>query len=61
MSPSWSQIARKAATDPGYFDSYVRSPKQLNPKSQMAASPNYDAATLAALRSYFITFTEASH
>jgi len=58
---SWSQIARKAATDPGYFDSYVRSPKQLNPKSQMAASPNYDAATLAALRSYFITFTEASH
>ena len=58
---SWDKIAAKAATDPGFFDAYVRSPKQLNPKSQMAASTNYDAATLAALRAYFITFTEANH
>jgi len=58
---SWDKIARKAATDPGYFDTYVRSPNQLNPKSQMAASPAYDAATLAALRAYFTTFTETTH
>lgn len=57
----WDKIAAKAATDPGFFDTYVRSPQQLNAKSQMAASPNYDAATLAALRAYFITFTETDH
>jgi mono/diheme cytochrome c family protein len=58
---SWQTIAAKAANDPRFFDMYVRTPKQLNPKSQMAASPQYDERTMAALRAYFTTFTEAAH
>lgn len=56
----WQNLAQKAVTQPSYFDSYVRSPKELNPQSQMAASPAYDAATLNALRRYFATFAEAA-
>jgi len=51
-------VARRAGTDPQWFDAYVRNPKKTNPASQMAASPQYDAATLAALRAYFVTFQE---
>jgi hypothetical protein len=36
----------------------VRDPKAINPDSQMAASPQYDAATLRALRAYFADFAE---
>jgi mono/diheme cytochrome c family protein len=56
---SWGVVARRAASDPQYFDAYVRNPKKLNPASQMAASPQYDAATLRALRTYFAGFQEA--
>ncbi|MES2391867.1 MAG: hypothetical protein V4555_09510 [Acidobacteriota bacterium] len=55
---SWERIARQSVTDPRSFDDYVRNPQALNPASQMAASPQYDAATLAALRSYFRPFAE---
>lgn len=54
----WDELARKAVTSPSYFDAYVRDPKKLNPKSQMAASPQYDHATMLALRQYFATFAE---
>ena len=54
----WHTLAEKAANDPHFFDAYVRAPKTLNPKSQMAASPQYDERTMAALRAYFTTFTE---
>ena len=57
-SRSWGVVARRAGTDPQWFDAYVRNPKKTNPASQMAASPQYDAATLAALRAYFVTFQE---
>jgi hypothetical protein len=46
----------KAMTDPNDFDAYVLDPTKVNPKSQMAASPQYDKATLQALRRYFSTF-----
>jgi len=58
-SRGWDAVARRAATDPRFFDAYVLDPKQADPASQMAASPQYDAATLAALRAYFSTFVEA--
>ena len=57
---SWNEIASKAVHASGYFDQYVRTPKQINPDTQMAASPQYDAATLAALRAYFATFKETT-
>ncbi len=53
----WEDLAVKAVTDPKYFDAYVLDPKKMNPKSQMAASPEYDEATLGALRRYFSSFT----
>ncbi|MGA7157632.1 MAG: hypothetical protein WBY53_12330 [Acidobacteriaceae bacterium] len=55
----WGDLAQKAITKPHYFDVYVRSPKKINPRSQMAASPEYDDATLLALRRYFSTFAES--
>ncbi len=54
----WTDLAHEAVTNPARFNAYVRNPKQLNPQSQMAASPQYDDATLAALRNYFSTFAE---
>lgn len=54
----WSGVAHEAVTDPKRFDAYVRHPKKINPQSQMAASPQYDDATLRALRLYFSTFAE---
>lgn len=56
---SWDVVARRAVTDPQYFDAYVRQPKRLNPASQMAASPGYDDQTLRALRAYFKPFAES--
>jgi hypothetical protein len=52
-------VARRAQNDPAWFDAYVRDPKKINAASQMAASPQYDDATLRALRAYFAEFTEA--
>jgi len=56
----WDDIAGKAVNAPGYFDAYVTAPKKIDPDSEMAASPQYDAATLAALRTYFATFKETT-
>jgi cytochrome c2 len=56
----WSVLARKAMSDRASFDAYVRNPKSLNMDSQMAASPQYDDATLRALRAYFAVFPEGS-
>lgn len=55
---SWEDVAFKAKADPKYFDAYVLNPQKLNPHSQMASSPEYDSATLQALRRYFSSFTE---
>jgi len=57
----WAGIADDVATNPHFFDAYVLGPQNFNAASQMASSEQYDAATLAALRAYFLTFTEAAH
>ena len=56
---SWTTIARHADEDPREFDNYVLTPTQVDPSSQMAPSPNYDAVTLAALRAYFRPFADS--
>ncbi len=54
---SWNALAKVAATRPDFFATYVRNPQAANPHTQMAGSPNYDDATLAALQAYFKTFS----
>ncbi len=56
----WRDLGREAVASPTRFDAYVRNPKKLNPQSQMAASPQYDDATLSALRHYFSSFPEVA-
>jgi mono/diheme cytochrome c family protein len=53
---SWDVLGRRAAASPQWFDKYVRTPKLVNPQSEMAGSPQYDEATLKALRAYFSLF-----
>ncbi len=55
----WTVLAAVAANSPIFFAQYVRSPAGLNPKSQMAANPGYDDATMRALVAYFQTFVPA--
>jgi len=52
----WPVLALWAASIPEQFSSYVRNPLAVNPKSQMAASPQYDNETMRALINYFKTF-----
>jgi len=56
---TWTVLAALAANSPQLFTEYVRDPKSKNPKTQMAASPNYDDATMRALIAYFKTFAPA--
>jgi mono/diheme cytochrome c family protein len=57
---TWTVLAALAANSPDFFTAYVRDPKSKNPNTQMAASPEYDDATMAALIAYFRTFTPAT-
>jgi cytochrome c2 len=52
----WPVIGAFAKGNPDFFAKYVRNPQAVNPASRMAASPQYDDATIAALRVYFSTF-----
>jgi cytochrome c2 len=55
-SLAWPVLAAMAKGSPEFFAKYVRNPQALNPHSRMAASPEYDDQTIAALRAYFATF-----
>jgi hypothetical protein len=55
-SLAWPVLAAMAKGSPEFFAKYVRNPQALNPHSRMAASPDYDDQTIAALRAYFATF-----
>ena len=55
----WLVLAAWAAAGPEHFTSYVRNPQANNPNTQMAASPQYDDATMKALIDYFKTFVVA--
>jgi mono/diheme cytochrome c family protein len=57
-SRSWDDLGRRAVASPAAFDRYVRTPKLVNPQSEMAGSPQYDDATLKALRTYFALFAK---
>jgi mono/diheme cytochrome c family protein len=52
----WPVLAGWAAAAPEKFAAYVRDPRANNPKTQMAASLQYDDATMKALIDYFKTF-----
>jgi mono/diheme cytochrome c family protein len=52
----WRTLAVWAAADPDRFNSYVRNPQLFNPHNRMEGSPQYNDATLSALRAYFSTF-----
>lgn len=56
---SWTVLSAFAANSPEFFAKYVRNPMALNPQSQMAASPEYDDATMHLLIAYFKTFAPA--
>ncbi len=53
---TWAVLGAMAANSPDFFAEYVRDPQTKNPKTQMAASPEYDDATMRALIAYFRTF-----
>jgi len=55
----WTVLSAMAANSPDFFVKYVRNPVALNPQSQMAASPEYDDATMHMLIAYFKTFVPA--
>ncbi len=52
----WQILGVWAATEPQYFMRYVRNPQSIDPKNHMPGNPQYDAATIDALRQYFATF-----
>jgi mono/diheme cytochrome c family protein len=54
----WTVLSTWATASPDYFKAYIHDPQSKNPKSQMQAFPNYDAATLNALTKYFQSFTD---
>ena len=56
----WPVLAAWAEASPARFAAYVRNPQAVNAKSQMAASPQYDDATMQALVEYFKTFLPES-
>jgi mono/diheme cytochrome c family protein len=50
---NWAQVAMMAEANPAVFGRYVLRPQSVNPGANMPASPQYDAATIAALTAYF--------
>ena len=61
----WLVLSAWATADPDYFRGYIHNPRSKDSHSQMPAFPEYDDATLNALRAYFSSFTSlppgASH
>jgi mono/diheme cytochrome c family protein len=55
---SWQTLAMWASSEPQYFTRYVKNPKAIDKKNHMPAFPQYDAATIEALRQYFSTFAQ---
>jgi mono/diheme cytochrome c family protein len=55
---SWEVLSASAEKSPESFAGYIRAPLAKNPHAQMPGNPQYDDATLAALTSYFQTFSQ---
>ena len=58
-SRSWLVLAAWAATDATRFQQYIHNPQSIQSNAKMPAHSDYDAATLAALTKYFVTFAPA--
>ncbi len=54
---TWFVISAIATGSPDFFMAYVQNPKSKSPQAQMPGNPQYDAATLHALATYFKVFT----
>lgn len=52
----WLVLGAWAASDPAHFRAYVRNPRAVNASGHMPGNPDYDDATIEALRRYFATF-----
>lgn len=52
----WQVLAAWAAAGPEHFSNYVRHPQAVNAAARMPGNPQYDDATIEALRAYFSTF-----
>jgi mono/diheme cytochrome c family protein len=52
----WQVLAAWAAYQPDYFTRYVKNPNAFRSDARMPGNPQYDPATLEALRRYFATF-----
>jgi mono/diheme cytochrome c family protein len=57
---SWEMLAAMAAASPNNFAAYIRAPLSQNSQTQMPANPQYDDATLAAITTYFRTFSKSA-
>jgi mono/diheme cytochrome c family protein len=57
----WESLGAMAASSPGAFKAYIRSPLEQNAEAKMPGNPQYDDATLAALTAYFATFAGTGH
>jgi hypothetical protein len=55
---TWQTLAMWASSEPQYFARYVKNPRSIDKKNHMPAFPQYDAATIEALRQYFATFAQ---
>lgn len=55
---SWQTLGMWASTEPDYFTRYVKNPKSIDPKNHMPGFPQYDVATIDALRQYFSVFAQ---
>jgi len=55
---SWDVLSQLARFSPKDFAAYIHGPVSRNAKAQMPGFPEYDEATLAALTSYFQTFSK---
>jgi hypothetical protein len=52
----WLTLAMWASTEPKYFSRYVKNPQAIDSKNRMPGNPDYDDATIEALRLYFSAF-----
>jgi mono/diheme cytochrome c family protein len=53
---TWQTLGDYAAKSPSAFESYLRNPKSINPRSEMTPNSQFDDATAQALQAYFQTF-----
>lgn len=52
----WQVLGAIASSAPDYFRNYVRNPQAVDSANKMPGNPQYDDATIEALRRYFATF-----